>query len=147
MNPGAHHLPRIPHTSLLPITLYCHPVFSRRLFLLLIFLFILIAFSGLFLLDPSSILPVQCNAMGHSSFLLTFPYFSCLSLFFHFISYLFYLVAHYIAKRFCIEKKYRIIIFFIPPCNKNICAPLQKFRGDLSDRPLHCPGDCTCVNE
>lgn len=58
---------------------------------------------------------------------------------FSLISYLFYLVAHYIAKRFCIEKKYRIIIFFIPPCNENICAPLQKFREDLTDRPLHCP--------
>lgn len=62
-------------------------------------------------------------------------------------------MAHYIAKRFCIEKKYRIIIFFIPPCNENTCAPLQKFREDLSYRPLHCPrrlhlpGEQVCVHE
>lgn len=103
------------------------------------FLFILIALSGLFPLNTSSILPVQCNAMGHSSFLLTFPCSSRFSLFF--IHQLFVLSSGslYSKKVLYREKKYRIIIFFIPPCNKNICAPLQKFRGDLSDRPLHCP--------
>lgn len=49
--------------------------------------------------------------------------------------YLFYLVAHYSKKKaFCIEKKekkrpgYRIIIFFIPLCNKYLCsaAEIQK---------------------
>lgn len=97
---------------------------------------------GSFLYPPGA---MQCNGTFQfpPQLSLLFPSLTVFSL----ISYLFYLVAHYIAKRFCIEKKYRIIIFFIPPCNKNICAPLQKFRGDLSDRPLHCPGDCTCVNE
>lgn len=133
MNPGAHDLPTMPSFPYLRTAILSFPDVS------IYFLNVFIHFnplSYLFLSVPS-ILPVQCNAMGHSSLILTFPFFSChcSSL----ISYLFYLVAHYIAERFCIEKKYRIIIFFIPPCNENICAPLQKFREDLSDRPLHCP--------
>ncbi len=75
-NLGAHHLPRIPHTSLLSIILYCHPVFSRRLFLFLIFLFILIALPvESFLYPPSA---VQCNG--------TFQFPPYLSLFFLFLT-------------------------------------------------------------
>lgn len=140
MNPGAHHLPS-------NLSLYCHPVFSRYLHLLLMFLFILNPLSYLFLSDPSSILPLHCNAMGHSSLILTFPFLSRSVTVFSFISYLFYLVAHYIAKTFCIEKKYRIIIFFIPSRNK---ISVHRCRNTEKTFPIGrftAPGDCTCVNE
>lgn len=61
-----------------------------------------------FLYPPSA---VQCNG--------TFQFPPRLSLFFPFltvfslISYLFYLVAHYIAKRFCIEKRNTELLFFL----------------------------------
>lgn len=92
------------HNLVLPSCLF------QTSFLFLMFLFFLIALSGLFPLDPSSILPVQCNAMGHSSFLLTSLFFLFLTVFHS--SVMFYLVVHYIAKRFCIEKKIQNYYFF-----------------------------------
>lgn len=146
MNPGAHHLPRIPHTSLLPIILYCHPVFSRRLFLFLMFLFILIAISGFFPLNPSSILPVQCNAMGHSSFLLTFPCSSRFSLFF--IHQLFVLSSGSLySKKILYREKNTELLFFlylhVTKISVHRCRNSETF---LIGR-FTAPGDCTCVNE
>lgn len=140
MNPGAHHLP--PNTLksllLLPSCLFQITSFTFNVF---------IHFKSPFLSDPSSILPLHCNAMGHSSLRLTFPFLSCSVTVFSFNSYLFYLVAHYIAKTFCIEKKYRIIIFFIPSCNK---ISVHRCRNTEKTFPIGrftAPGDCTCVNE
>ncbi len=146
MNPGAHHLPRIPHTNLLPIILYCHPVFSRRLFFIFnVFIHFNRHFRFLpvesFLYPPSA---VQCNGTFQSP-----PY---LSLFFPFLT-----VFHssviclssgslYSKKILYREKNTELLFFLYLHVTKYLLHRCRNSETFLIGR-FTAPGDCTCVNE
>ncbi len=66
---------------------------------------------------------------------------------FSFISYLFYLVAHYIAKRFCIEKKNTELFFLYLHVTKISVHRCRSSEETFLIGRFTAPGDCTWVNE
>ncbi len=98
-------------------------------------------------MNPSSILPVQCNAMGHSSFLLTFPCSSCFSLFF--IHQLFVLssCSLYSKKVLYREKNTELLFFLYLHVTKISVHRCRSSEETFLIGRFTAPGDCTWVNE